>query len=256
MSGHEPSNRLARPFLLESSRSTSLHFAGNEIQSRMWKHAPEALVLEYTQAMMGFVLFNLAPRRIAMVGLGGGSLVKFCRRHLPDASIVAVEINPQVLALRELFQVPPDDARLEVLLGDGADLVGRARGEFDVLLVDGYDQSGLPPRLCSPGFYQHCRRALRDGGVLVANIVCAHPQYEALVGRVRSAFDDAVLVVRDGDGRNDIVFAWVGAIDDAHLGDHGRPAGIRGEAWDPLIPALDRVRFAWRDRVRPAPQER
>jgi spermidine synthase len=256
MADHNSVLPQSRPFLLESALTTSLHFAGNEIQSQMWKHAPEALALEYTQTMMGFALFNLAPQRIAMVGLGGGSLAKFCHRHLPDSNIVVVEINAQVVALRDAFQVPPDDARFQVQLGDGADLVGRARAEFDVLLVDGYDQGGLPPKLCSAGFYQHCRRALRDGGVLVANIVCAHPHYHMLIGRIRSAFDDAVLIVRDAEGRNDIVFAWVGALDDRYLGDHGRPLSIRGEAWDHLIPAVDRVRFAWRDRVRPKTRSR
>lgn len=251
MSDDDPQLPPVRPFLLESALTTSLHFAGNEIQSQMWKHAPEALALEYTQTMMGFVLFHLAPRHIAMVGLGGGSLAKFCHRHLPESIILVVEINAQVLALRDTFKVPPDDERLQVVLGDGADLVGRARGEFDVLMVDGYDSSGLPPRLCSAGFYHHCRRALREGGLLVANVVCEHPQYPTLIGRIRMAFDDAVLIVRDSEGRNDIVFAWVGALDDRHLGDQGRPLSIRGEAWDHLIPAVERVRFAWRDRARP-----
>lgn len=67
----------------------------------------------------------------------------------------------------------------------GADVVGRARADFDVLLVDGYDRNGISPRLCSAGFYQHYRSALRAGGVLVANIVCAHPQYHAIIGRIR-----------------------------------------------------------------------
>jgi spermidine synthase len=246
----------SRPYLLQSGLTTSLHFSGDEIQSQMWTHAPEALALEYTQTMMGFVLFNLAPSSIAMVGLGGGSLAKFCHRHLPQSAIVVVEINAQVLALRETFQVPQDDARFRVIHGDGADLVGRARADYDVLLVDGYDQGGLPPRLCSAGFYQRCRRALREGGVLVANIVSAHPQYATLIGRIRTAFDDSLLIVRDSECRNDIVFAWVGAFDDRHLGDHGRPVGIRAEAWDHLIPALDRVRFAWRDRMRPRARAR
>ncbi len=244
-------SRQARPFLLQSALTTSLHFASDEIQSQMWTHAPEALALEYTQTMMGFVLFNLTPQRIAMIGLGGGSLAKFCHRFLPDSTIEVVEINPQVIALREAFQVPPDDARFRVILGDGADIVGKARGDYDVLLVDGYDRGGLPPRLCTAGFYRQCRRALRTGGVLVANIVSAHPRYHTLIDHLRGAFDDSLLIVRDGEQRNDIVFAWEGAIDDRHLGDHGRPVSIRGEAWDHLIPAVDRVRFAWRDRVRP-----
>ncbi len=250
MTDDHPSMSQPRPFLLESALTTSLHFASDEIQSQMWKHAPDALALEYTQTMMGFMLFNLAPERIAMIGLGGGSLAKFCHRHLPDSRIDVVEINPQVVALRDAFQVPPDDHRFQVLLGDGADLVGKARAEFDVLLVDGYDRGGLPPRLCTPGFYRQCRCALRPAGVMVANIVCAHPRYDTLIRQLREAFDNRVLVVRDGDCRNDIVFAWSGELDDRHLSDQGRPLQIRSEAWDHLVPAMDRVRFAWRDRVR------
>ena len=44
---------------------------------------PDALVTAYTRKMMAFLLFNPAPKRIAMVGLGGGSLAKFCYRNLP-----------------------------------------------------------------------------------------------------------------------------------------------------------------------------
>jgi len=51
---------------------------------------PYALCLAYTRKMMAFLLFNSQPRRILQLGLGGGSLAKFCYKHLPDASITAV----------------------------------------------------------------------------------------------------------------------------------------------------------------------
>ena len=35
-----------------------------------------------------------------MIGLGGGSLVRFCHRHLPHSRMTVVEINPAVVALR------------------------------------------------------------------------------------------------------------------------------------------------------------
>ena len=89
----------------------------------MLKAAPERLVLDYTRTMMGFLLLQPAPQRIAMIGLGGGSLLKYCRRHLPDAEFTAVEISPEVIALRRQFGIPDDDARLRVVCADGADFV-------------------------------------------------------------------------------------------------------------------------------------
>lgn len=250
MSEFDAVDRVVRPYLAESSTVTSLRFAGHQIQSQMWNHAPEALALDYTRAMMGFVLFNPVPARIGMIGLGGGSLVKFCHRNLPNSAMEVVENSPLVMDLRAIFQVPPDDERLSVHLADGADHIARARNRYDVLLLDAYDRVGIPPPLATLRFYLQCRRALRSNGVLVANIARDQVQGGNPIERIAAVFDDRLLVVRDSEHCNDIVFAWTGDIDDAHLSDQGRPVEIRGEAWDTLIPALDRVRFAWRERMR------
>jgi len=50
-----------------------------------------------------------------MIGLGGGSLVKYCLAALPDTAVTVVEIKPAVIALREAFGIPPDGPRLRVV---------------------------------------------------------------------------------------------------------------------------------------------
>ena len=87
------------PQLVEAQDELSLHFGFPTIQSRMLKAEPERLILDYTRTMMGFLLFQPQPERIAMIGLGGGSLAKYCRRHLPDAEFTAIEISPDVVML-------------------------------------------------------------------------------------------------------------------------------------------------------------
>lgn len=96
-----------RPFIYENANSKALHFSISDIQSCMRIDDPNALALEYTRTMMGFLLFRPEPRSIGMVGLGGGSLAKFCYHHLPGARIQIAEINPLVIALRDEFHIPP-----------------------------------------------------------------------------------------------------------------------------------------------------
>src|SRR3546814_8340379 len=108
-----------------------------------------------------------------MIGLGGGSLAKYCYKYLPDVSITAVEIDPEVIAVGDQFFMPPEDDRFEIVCDDGAAFVKRDAGTCDVLLVDGFDKDGQPAELCSSEFYRACHSRLNPGGVLVVSI-CDH----------------------------------------------------------------------------------
>src|SRR5450830_215025 len=179
----------AIPFISEGINSKSLHFEKNQMQSSMCTSRPDELALDYTKTMMGFLLLNRHPKHLGMIGLGGGSLAKFCYRHLPDTRLTVVEINPHVIALRNDFLVPEDDERFEVIEACGADFMGQTELEFDVLLVDGFDLGGMPTQLGSLGFYENCRQALGDQGVLVLNLHALDPSYELLLDRIARAFD-------------------------------------------------------------------
>src|SRR5665213_204464 len=100
-----------KPYVYETLTTKALHFSMNELQSCMDTRRPEALELEYTRLMMGFLMFLSEPKTIAIIGLGGGSLAKFCYRHIRSARVTVIEINPHVIALREEFLVPRDGER-------------------------------------------------------------------------------------------------------------------------------------------------
>lgn len=100
------------PFVFSADGSKSLYFTLDQLQSRMSSARPTQLDVDYTRTMMGFLMFNHHPLNIAMIGLGGGSLLKFCYRHLPETRFTVVEINPHVIALRQEFEVPEDEERI------------------------------------------------------------------------------------------------------------------------------------------------
>lgn len=199
---------LARPFVRRGWRYTSLQFNQADAQSRMLRFQPDRLLIDYTRTMMGALLFNPRPGCIGVIGLGGGSQVKFCHRHLLHSRIEVVENNPGVIALRHRFRVPADDARLRVVLGDGARWVRGNAGRFDLLLVDGYDEGGIPEVLSTQRYYEDCRRALASNGVLASNLYCADADRH--VNRLRRAFGDRVLVLEEAQQSNRVAFAWVG----------------------------------------------
>ncbi|ABE35612.1 spermine/spermidine synthase domain-containing protein [Paraburkholderia xenovorans] len=201
-----------KPLVIENDQVVSLYFDARGVQSTMLRHDPYALALGYTRTMMGFLLFRPSPCRISMIGLGGGSLAKYCYRHLPDTAITAIEINPDVIALRDHFHVPRDDGRFTVVCADGAQYVAVPGHRPDVLLVDGFNADGLPARLGSSAFYEACRRRLSDDGVLVANLVTDEPDFHRYLRALWEVFAGAVaLAPSEGSEHNVTVFAWKGA---------------------------------------------
>ena len=236
---------MCRPFVDETRFYKSLHFSALEAQSRMLKQEPDRLVLGYTRTMMAFLLFNSQPDHIAMIGLGGGSLAKFCYRELPHARIDVVEINPHVVALRDAFHVPSDDERFRVHLDDGARFIRQSPERFDVLLVDAYTRDGIPAQLASMEFYDSCQRALRENGVMVLNLYCKDA--DAHICRMRQSFDNSFIVVEEEDGTNRVVIACRGDFPRQQLSvTQRRPASIRPSAWSSLQPAFLRTKSAMR----------
>ncbi|RZL09172.1 MAG: hypothetical protein EOP40_10730 [Rubrivivax sp.] len=201
------SSRSAPPRLHVNSQTRSLSFDTDLVQSSMRLDAPDELLLEYTRAMMGFLLLDPAPASILMIGLGGGSLPKYCHKHLPDTHVTVVEIEQDVIDLRDEFGIPHDDDRLQVIHGDGARWVGQAEARYDVILVDGFHQLGQPAELCTPAFYRHCARALAAQGTLVINMHSLQPALSSMLQRVRKVFAGSVLSVPVDDGQNEVVFA-------------------------------------------------
>lgn len=200
----EPRSRVPAPFVHEEDDSLTLHFEVSAVQSKMRISSPDNfLALGYTRTMMGFLLFHTHPRHIGMIGLGGGSIPKYCYRFLPHAKISVAEINPEVIALRDRFYIPEDDFRFRVYCEDGADFVARHSDEFDVLIVDGFDLD-QPRQLCSPRFYDNCYRALAPSGVMVVNLC---EDVELLASRICKSFQSQVKLVDGEDGDNKIVFA-------------------------------------------------
>jgi len=157
--------------------------------------------------MMGFLLFHPSPGTIEIIGLGGGSLAKYCHRYIPEASIVAIEIDPDVIAVREQFFMPPESERFEIVCDDGAEFVARDPGRCDILLVDGFDKDGQPAQLCSSEFYRDCRSRLNPGGILVVNLCDDHWKHGAILSRIRGCFG-ATIDLPSRIGMNRIIFAF------------------------------------------------
>lgn len=233
----------------ETRGTRQLQLGTQAIQSSMRLSRPWDLELAYTRAMMAFLLFKPGPAEVLMVGLGGGSLAKFIRKHRPATHITAVEISAQVVAAaRSHFFLPEDDEQLCVVLEDGAEYVPAHPGSADVLLLDGFDAGNQVESLASLYFYRACRRALKPGGVLVVNLWGRDPEFVTWFSRLVAAFDGQVGWIPVQGKSNVIVFCIAEGDGPARLAN--AQADKLGKKWG-LDFETFRRELRWSDEVAP-----
>ena len=198
---------LVRPYIFETPHERRLHFTQQATQSAMSLLEPDSLVAPYTRKMMAFLLMNPNPRHILMLGLGGGSLAKFCYRNLPKTRITVVEIDARVIAMRDEFLIPRDDARFRVVHDDGAQYLEVMDGQIDVLLVDAFDADGVATSLTNAQFCRAVARRLTERGVVVMNLWGKADRYAAVLNQAAAAFGAHALLVSVSGELNLLLFA-------------------------------------------------
>jgi spermidine synthase len=153
-----------------------------EVQSRLSLIDPLSLLSDYTQAMLLALAWRPAPERILLIGLGGGRLQMVLHHYIEQTSLYTVELDAAVEEVaRRFFGMLPDD-RQQVIVRDGREYLRETSREerYDLIFLDAYHASGVPPHLSTQEFYAECRTNLTDGGVVVTNLHASTSMYDAV----------------------------------------------------------------------------
>lgn len=161
-----------------------------EIESRLSLTDPLALMSEYTQAMLLGLAWRPAPRRILLIGLGGGRLQIVLHHYIEQASLFTVELDPVVVDVAQRFFGFAVDGRQRILVQDGRTYLQSLSAEapYDLIFLDAYRAGGVPLHLSTLEFYEECRAVLAPDGAVVTNLQSGTTLYQAARKTFTSAF--------------------------------------------------------------------
>ncbi|ENN75224.1 hypothetical protein HUJ04_002247 [Dendroctonus ponderosae] len=117
---------------------------------------------------------------VVVLGLGGGGLCSFLHKFLPNCTITAIEIDPEMLKIAtEWFGFAPDD-KLKATIQDGLDFIRNLQKQgkqVDALLCDvdsktsDVGMSCPPEEFLSSQILESVSKAIASKGVFIVNIV-------------------------------------------------------------------------------------
>lgn len=201
------------PTISESDGIRYLHFGTEWVQGAMRISRPAELVIEYTTQMMAWLLFLEPPRdrSLGLLGLGAGSLTRFCLKYTQNP-LQVVEWNPQVTSVCQMYFKLPRPVRLNIDHADAGVWVEDPahRESQSILMVDLYDAQARGPVRDSLAFYQACHDVLDEIGVLTVNLFGAHESFARNIKNLNKAFDGRLLSLPQIDAGNQVVLAFKG----------------------------------------------
>ena len=115
---------------------------------------------------------------ILILGMGTGTYAKQCTSYFDNVTVEGVEIDEKITELAyEYFDLSKD---IKVTTYDGRAFLNVCDKNYDVIMVDAYQDITIPFQMSSREFFTLVHDHLNDGGVMVVNM------------NMRSEKDDAI----------------------------------------------------------------
>jgi spermidine synthase len=135
---------------------------------------------------------------------------------LPEINICIVENSQQVINVaRQYFFLPENDERLSVVYADGMTWIDSA-GEYDVIMLDAFDGSGVPAGFTDDGFIRKIKNHLTYQGIYIQNLWSNDPQLKSRITQIETIFDQIALIPTPKGG-NIVALAFCKGPTAAHM---------------------------------------
>ena len=149
---------------------------------------------------------------VLILGLGTGTFAEQCLEYFPGCSVTGVEIDEKIVNIaREYFDLPEE---VNAVVGDGRAWLTASDEQWDVIMVDAYQDITIPFQMSSVEFFTEVYNHLKPGGVMVVNMSMRSESEgsmnEYLMDTIKSVFPYA-WTVRVSSGTNMELFATADA---------------------------------------------
>jgi spermidine synthase len=168
---------------------------------------PDHIELPYARVALVGLAFCDNPQRVLVVGLGGGTIPSFLHKHYPQATIDAVDIDPEVVSVAKRFFGFREDAKMRAHVADGRKFIEECRQPYDMIILDAFGPDSIPYSLATVEFIRSVKRALSPRGIAVWDVWSrsSNPLYDAMVRTYQEVFDELYLFDVQGAGNRILV---------------------------------------------------
>lgn len=168
---------------------------------------PDHLELPYAPVMLSGLALYPEPKRVLVVGLGGGSIPSFLHKHYPKTRIDAVDIDPVVVEVARQFFGLNENETLKAYAQDGRQFIEERPSTYDIIFLDAFGSDSIPYHLATREFLQAVRRSITAEGVVLADVwgPGSNRLYPSMVRTYQEVFDELYILEVQGSANRILI---------------------------------------------------
>ena len=141
-------------------------------------------MLEYTRLAFCGLLYAPEPKKMLVLGLGGGVIPREMHHYLPALEIHVVEIDPEIPLIAKRFFGFRQDDKLRVHIADGRMFIKKQLRrdpvpKYDIVILDAFNSDYIPFHLMTKEFLEEVKGVLAEDGVVIANVFYSNRLFDA-----------------------------------------------------------------------------
>ncbi|WP_018131940.1 spermidine synthase [Effusibacillus pohliae] len=148
-------------------------FASDNWQGALDMRNKERLLFPYQRFFLAYRAWLPQVRSFLSLGVGTGTAIRTIRRHHPDADIIGVDWDANVLQAAVRFFDCPCDERTRLYAMHGRAFLESADRRFDLVFLDVFDSFSIPKSMRSVECFSAIRDVMEENGMLFVNSIGA-----------------------------------------------------------------------------------
>ncbi len=184
---HEKNSLYHRIFVYKQGPIVTLQFGKRTtvpIQSQVNLNNLRQHTLDYTKLTFCGLLYKPEPKKMLLLGLGGGVIPREMHYYFPQLDIDVAEIDPDVSRIATQFFAFQQDEKLKVHIDDGRMFIKKQLRQdpipkYDLIVLDAFNSDYIPFHLMTKEFLEEVKGVLADDGVVVANVFHSNRLFDA-----------------------------------------------------------------------------
>ena len=223
---HQEKSLYQNILVTEHQQQRCLTFSGkggNKRQTCINTQHEKRIVFPYVKMSLAGLLINPRPKRMLMIGLGGGSIAGLLAALFPGLHIDIVELDPAVLRVARDYFNFKETPRIRVHIQDGRVFVRRYRLQhppeapgYDLIILDAFTGDYIPAHLMTQEFLQDIKALVAPQGVVLANTFSTSGLYDHESVTYQTVFGDFFNFKLPGSN-NRVIVATTQGLPDAEL---------------------------------------